>query len=591
MQKIGKKVNTVFVLTDSVKVDSLNQSSTDTLSSKKVLVDTAGISKVKHRADSVKGAVNSKVNDAKAKTDSLRNNLTSKADSVKQQATDKVNAIENNASEKIEHVKAKQDSVTQAVNEKVKKLESGVMEVSEKVSIKADSLANRATDKLNTLQDKATQKLNKLSGNRLGDVSKQEGLEVQTPNLELPKTQLPTTQLPSGSQVPGVETGGASGLPDTNVNSNLKDKLPSLPETKLLDKVESVKETLADVDSKLENAGELKEKAKELKEVKNSNDVKEAVQTSPLNNVAEVSEAIVVHDQVDGYKEELKEIKEGGIRNANTERLEQEAMKVSEMKEISAQSQKFKDLNAKELALLQKYNDKKLLQQEVVRKAASIASEQVSQFVPALKLYQAEIANARKIFKKSKGVADSVKRQKPMNSLAGKSFKYRMAPGISLQTFGGTNEVLLDLGPQFGYRISDRFTVGVGGTYRIGAGKENPNVIVSKDIYGYRVFIDVAITKGLFFHGEYEATKVKYSTLSREIVLQDVQSLNVGFGKRYSIARNIKGSIIGLYRINLEGSLPGQSKFTMRMGFEYAFKKKRKKFVLPKEKSLNDSVL
>jgi hypothetical protein len=50
-----------------------------------------------------------------------------------------------------------------------------------------------------------------------------------------------------------------------------------------------------------------------------------------------------------------------------------------------------------------------------------------------------------------------------------------------------------------------------------------------------------------------------------------------GLGKRFNITRNLRGSILGLYRLEYEGELPGVNKISARFGMEYVFRRARKK--------------
>lgn len=57
-----------------------------------------------------------------------------------------------------------------------------------------------------------------------------------------------------------------------------------------------------------------------------------------------------------------------------------------------------------------------------------------------------------------------------------------------------------------------------------------------------------------------------------------------GIGKQFNISRKIKGSVLGLYRFELDGYMPASSKVNVRLGFHYDFAKKKRQSFLARGK-------
>jgi len=64
--------------------------------------------------------------------------------------------------------------------------------------------------------------------------------------------------------------------------------------------------------------------------------------------------------------------------------------------------------------------------------------------------------------------------------------------------------------------------------------------------------------------------------LSATETRQNVSSAYFGLGKQFNISKKVKGHTLFLYRAELKGELPDQSKVTLRLGFDLRTKKKKK---------------
>ncbi len=92
------------------------------------------------------------------------------------------------------------------------------------------------------------------------------------------------------------------------------------------------------------------------------------------------------------------------------------------------------------------------------------------------------------------------------NSQKTRSFWKRIELGTNIQTQkpNGYFPVTSDLGLSIGYKLNDRSVIGVGGSYRIGWGKNISHIRISHQGIGLRSFVDWKIKGSFWFSGGYE---------------------------------------------------------------------------------------
>jgi uncharacterized membrane-anchored protein YhcB (DUF1043 family) len=94
---------------------------------------------------------------------------------------------------------------------------------------------------------------------------------------------------------------------------------------------------------------------------------------------------------------------------------------------------------------------------------------------------------------------------KPNNEKT-KSFWKRLEYGTNLQTQKSNNffPTTSDIGLSVGYKLSDKSVVGIGGSYKVGWGKDIRNIAISSEGAGVRSFLDVKLKGSFFASGGYE---------------------------------------------------------------------------------------
>ena len=182
---------------------------------------------------------------------------------------------------------------------------------------------------------------------------------------------------------------------------------------------------------------------------------------------------------------------------------------------------------------------------------------------------------------KIKSIGDVFKRRS--SELEKKKTFQRLVPGITWQIYN-KNLVSIDFGFQVGYRVSPRFTAGLGYVHRWGFSNSYNNFVADLQTHGGRVYSDLALVKGLFVHGELEVMKiglVQQQPVSLEMNKQSAVGSYFGLGKRFKLSRHLRANVQGLYRVNYRAELPDMHKVNVRFGVEYTFRKRQLKLGSP----------
>lgn len=130
----------------------------------------------------------------------------------------------------------------------------------------------------------------------------------------------------------------------------------------------------------------------------------------------------------------------------------------------------------------------------------------------------------------------------------------------------------IDISPRVGYRFTERFVAGIGGTYRYISLKYY-NERISTSIYGGAVFTRFFITENLFAHAECEFLNLetKYFAIANPEQYDDrfwIPGLLVGGGYRVPIGESSYLATIVLFNLNDTPNSPYQNPI-IRVGFMF----------------------
>jgi hypothetical protein len=87
-----------------------------------------------------------------------------------------------------------------------------------------------------------------------------------------------------------------------------------------------------------------------------------------------------------------------------------------------------------------------------------------------------------------------------------KNFLQRLEIGTNIQSVKSNFyfPTTTDLGLSVGYKLSDKSTIGIGGSYKIGWGQDIRHIVITSEGAGVRSFLDVKLKGSFFLSGGYE---------------------------------------------------------------------------------------
>jgi hypothetical protein len=166
------------------------------------------------------------------------------------------------------------------------------------------------------------------------------------------------------------------------------------------------------------------------------------------------------------------------------------------------------------------------------------------------------------------------------DSTAWQKLRRRLVFGGGAGAAFSTGGSFIEISPLVGYRITDKWQAGVGGTYirawgtRVFVDYQGNIVHTEKyatSIYGARTYTEYDIFKQFFLHGEYEALNLEYYDINTgETPRTWIGNPLVGGGFRSSIGEHGSFNILALYNLNYANNKersPYPSPFVIRMNF------------------------
>jgi hypothetical protein len=546
---VGKLRETLHATTEKL---TISKAASDTLKNPNQKLDSLN-NVSQHLEDSISSIQVGKNLDNKA--DSLQNKITKPLDAVNASAaridgklnhkTDSLSNLAGGLTKLPGGIQNKSDSLQSTINSLNKKISN----TERKLQSKTDSLQNKISTSITRTTEKAAEKIKSVTEEKLS-ISGTEKLNLQsanTPDLKTNGLDL------SGNKLPGIN----EKLPDVNlgnVNTNLKTDLPNVDNLDLDKGLPDVKTELSKVDLP---------KVDELNKVKDISS-----QANQIDNKLAGAEK---------YEGDLRKLKDGDELNKLPDEAESQLKNVGQVKALNGEAMKAKQFQAQQQAIVQRYRDKQLMQEEITRKATNVANDYITKNAGAVKEGQAQLAESKKTFGNIKSFKDVFKKRS--DELEGKKIYERLVPGITFQIYNN-NIFAMDMATQIGYRVSPRFTAGVGLTYRTGFDKQFKYYATNLGMGGVRTYFDFAALKGIYVHAEYEYLRVNPNRFviapKSEEPIHFVSSSYFGIGKKMNLSRRIKGSILALYRVEYDGHIPSMNKFNMRIGFDYVIRKQRK---------------
>lgn len=159
---------------------------------------------------------------------------------------------------------------------------------------------------------------------------------------------------------------------------------------------------------------------------------------------------------------------------------------------------------------------------------------------------------------------------KPNNQKT-KSFLGRLEYGANVQTARGSSyfPVASDLGLSLGYKISDKSSLGIGASYKLGWGRSWDHIKLTHQGVGLRSYIDLKLKGSLYLSGGYEQNY--RSEIRRIEQLRDFSAWQssglVGLSKKYKLKGKLKGEIKLLWDFLSYSQVPRTQAIIFRVGY------------------------
>jgi hypothetical protein len=157
------------------------------------------------------------------------------------------------------------------------------------------------------------------------------------------------------------------------------------------------------------------------------------------------------------------------------------------------------------------------------------------------------------------------------NTQKTKSFFDRLEFGTNLQTARSNSyfPATTDIGLSVGYKVNDRSVIGIGGSYKMGLGKDWNHVAVTHQGIGLRSFVDFKLKGSIWLTGGGELNyREQFSNLS---ILNDYslwqKSALLGISKKYQLGKKFKGNVQLLYDFLYRQHVPYSQPIIFRLGY------------------------
>lgn len=434
-------------------------------------------------------------------------------------------------------------------------LSNRIRQLGDNLEKRADSIGSKVTDKLDDLQQNVSDKIQRTINGKTGEQVEMPELNksglsntgelIPALDLKLPDTKFPDFN--EGTSLPNIPSIADPSIPDLSISEL---KLPSTDATLDLRNLPSATDSLP------------------LKDLS-------GLPSRLGMDTAKIRESLGVDSRMAPYIDRADSLSMESLQNMGMEEIEAYAENSKPVQELSEELKRANAIKAEQEAMLQRYQDKKFLMEDIKRKSANVANDVINPLSEEFKQAQQATAKARRLNPAVQSFKEIV-RKRP-NEMKNKPFYERLVPGIGLQPFNGA-DFEIDVAPFLSYRITGRWSAGLGGVYRVAFNSDNRYYAGQGGVYGFRGFADFNVLKGFFAHAEMERLHLDYAIKPPAETEFQQRTWNgyVGIGKQVPLTRKINTTVTALYRIEIKGYLPGTSHFGIRMAFIYVTKKVRK---------------
>ena len=348
--------------------------------------------------------------------------------------------------------------------------------------------------------------------------------------------------------IPGVPDVNVPDLPDVNLNTDQLAEL-GLPEIPALD-IEEL--------HSLDLSPEL-------------SSINESIRLPEFDQVSDIQEYLGKGNEALSTVSQLQ---------TNTDVVvEQSLQKVDGVGEVQEQLQLAEGVHDNEfMEAAEKMKDPEAMKEEVKQKVVKKAVNHFAGREQVLQAAMDKMAKYKAKYESLNSLSEIGKR--PPNPMKNKPFIERLVPGVALQILRNDN-INLDINPYVGYRISGRFTAGLGWNQRIGYSTKENYFTSPAVVYGPRSFVEAKVWRG--FSGRVEVEWMNtvvppvFKPLTPDITNREwVWSFMAGIKKEYRFIKSVKGTAFIMFNLyDPKNKSPYGDVLNTRFGFEFPLKKQK----------------
>jgi hypothetical protein len=313
--------------------------------------------------------------------------------------------------------------------------------------------------------------------------------------------------------------------------------------------------------------------AAQLTNVNLSPDLAALNKTISFDGIERIS---AVTEKLNGFQDEV-----GALKNIGTnpdQALETTLSKVEEVGAIKEELGAVEQLKSNEaVEMAEKLKDPAALKEEVKE---MVVEKAINHFEGKEQVLQDAMEKLSKYKQKYESLNSlSELKKRPPNPMKGKPLVERLLPGVGLQILSNNN-LFLDINPYVGYKLSGRFTTGLGWNQRIGYSKDHHYFTSVSEVYGPRFFVEAKGWRGFCLRAEFEWMNTYVPPTIRKLngdkaERQWVPTAFVGVKKEYRFIKNVRGTAFIMMRVfNSQHKSPYGDVVNSRFGLEFPMRKK-----------------
>lgn len=154
-----------------------------------------------------------------------------------------------------------------------------------------------------------------------------------------------------------------------------------------------------------------------------------------------------------------------------------------------------------------------------------------------------------------------------------KSLLQRLEFGSNLQTVKSNKffPSTTDVGLSLGYKLNDKSTIGLGGSYKMGWGRDIRHISISHQGIGLRSFVDYKIKGSIWLSGgaemNYRSQFSNFKILDNYSAWQ--KSALIGISKKYQVSKKVKGNAQLMYDALWKEQVPRTQALVFRIGYNF----------------------